>query len=63
MGLIKKSKNFVFCGVCAGMSESLGINANVLRVLWLISVFCYGIGLILYTIMCIALPGDENSIY
>jgi phage shock protein PspC (stress-responsive transcriptional regulator) len=48
-------------GVCGGMCDYYGMNPTFLRLLWFLSIFCYGIGIALYIIAWIMLPSDSNS--
>lgn len=61
MSLIKRDSDKVFfCGVCSGISKNLNINLFLLRFLWFLSIFYYGIGIILYILMCILLKEDNE---
>jgi len=47
-------------GVCGGLAEYFGIDVTLLRVLWLVAVFCFGTGVLLYLILWIAVPRRLN---
>lgn len=47
-------------GVCGGLAEYFGIAPTLLRVIWLVAVFCYGTGVLLYLILWIAVPSRHN---
>jgi phage shock protein C len=47
-------------GVCGGISQYFNISLAFLRIIWFISIFAYGIGLGLYIILWIFLPGDDD---
>jgi len=51
-------KDKYIAGVCGGLSESLGINSNIIRIGFVISLFINGIGLLLYVILFLILPKD-----
>ncbi|HCX72366.1 MAG TPA: hypothetical protein DHM37_01480 [Candidatus Cloacimonas sp.] len=53
-------KNRVIAGVCGGLAESLGIDANIVRAIFGLSVFFGGAGLFLYLVLMIILPKDTN---
>ncbi|MDY6915738.1 MAG: PspC domain-containing protein [Candidatus Cloacimonadota bacterium] len=53
-------KNKVIAGVCGGLAESLGINANIVRAIFGLSLFFGGSGLFVYILLLIILPKDEN---
>lgn len=57
----KIDKGCFLNGVCSGISEYFDINVNFLRFLWIMSVICYGVGLITYILLCIILPEDPNG--
>ncbi len=48
-------------GVCAGFAEYLNIDANVMRVLWVVAVFFGGFGLLAYIISWIIIPENPNQ--
>jgi len=49
-------------GVCAGLADYFGLDASIVRVLFVISLVCYGIGLIAYLVAWIVIPeGDAAS--
>jgi len=43
-------------GVCAGLGSYFDVDVTLVRVLWLLAVFCAGTGLLLYLILWIVLP-------
>lgn len=43
-------------GVCAGLGNYFDVDVTLVRVLWLLAVFCAGTGLLLYLILWIVLP-------
>lgn len=43
-------------GVCAGLSEYFLIDVTIIRIIFLVLLFGYGVGLIPYIILWIALP-------
>ena len=56
----KRSVNGWFGGVCEGLGESFGIEANLLRILWLASVFIFGTGLLVYIVLALTLPREDQ---
>ena len=54
----------IIAGVCGGLAESIGIKANILRLIFVISLFFGFSGGWLYLILFIVLPGkiDEPEI-
>ncbi len=46
------------CGVCGGLAEYLNMDANVIRLLWVLLSVLGGGGLILYLIAALILPEE-----
>ena len=57
-------KDKIIAGVCGGLAESIGIKANIIRLIFVISLFFGFSGGWLYLILFIVLPGkiDEPEI-
>ncbi|HKM83583.1 MAG TPA: PspC domain-containing protein [Candidatus Acidoferrum sp.] len=43
-------------GVCAGLADYFDLDPTLVRVLWLLAIFCAGTGLLAYVILWIVLP-------
>ena len=50
----------VFGGVCAGLAQRLEIDTWLIRAIWLIAILCFGTGLLLYAILAICLPREDD---
>jgi len=48
-------------GVCGGIAEYFEIDATIVRLLWLVSIFALGTGVLLYIIASIVIPEREGS--
>jgi phage shock protein C len=48
-------------GVAAGVAEYLDIDVTVVRVLWVLSVFFGGVGLLLYFVMALVMPLEPEG--
>jgi phage shock protein C len=59
-GLYRKSKDNMIGGVAGGLADYLNIDATLVRILFVLMVLVGGGGLIVYIIMWIVLPSDEN---
>ncbi len=57
---ISTQKKMIF-GVCSGLSESFGLEVNVIRIVFFISLFFGGTGLLIYLILYAILPRDYSS--
>lgn len=55
-----RSKNSWFAGVCRGLGEKFGIEVWILRLLWLVSFFWFGTGLLIYILLAISLPRQDR---
>jgi phage shock protein C len=53
---IALSSNKKIAGVCGGVAEYLGIDATIVRIIWLVLVLFYGVGLLAYIICWILFP-------
>lgn len=47
-------------GVCGGIAEYLEIDSTIIRLLWLVSIFVFGTGVIIYIIASIIIPERGN---
>lgn len=56
MRTLTKSNNKVVSGVCAGIAEYFGWDPVIVRIAWLIAVFCFGTGIAAYIIAAIIMP-------
>ena len=63
--LRRSRKNKYIFGVCGGVAEYLEIDASIIRILWVISIFIGGAGLAAYLVAAILVPlskEDEEEI-
>lgn len=52
---VRSDKGVLF-GVCQGIAPIFGLDVILLRIIWLVALFSFGAGLVLYLILAIALP-------
>lgn len=57
--LYRSKKNRILGGVCAGVAEYLGIDPNIVRVIWVIVSLVYGLGLLAYIVMWLLVPEGQ----
>lgn len=50
------STNKKLAGVCGGVADYLNLDATLVRIIWLILVLCFGVGVIAYIICWILMP-------
>lgn len=55
------STDRILTGVCGGLSESIGLNSNIIRGLFIVSLFLGGTGLIIYLLLFMILPSDRGK--
>lgn len=55
-----RSQDGWIAGVCEGLGRSFGVEPNLLRVIWVIAIFIFGTGLILYPILAFTLPREDR---
>lgn len=51
-----RSNNKMIAGVCGGVAEYLSIDPTIVRIVWAIATFVYGIGGLAYVIIWIIAP-------
>ena len=54
-----RSANKKIAGVCGGLAEFLGLDASIVRIVWLLCVLLVGFGLLAYLIMWIVMPAQK----
>jgi phage shock protein C len=63
--LIRTRDGRIVAGVCSGIGDYLGVDANVIRLIFaLITVFTAGLGILLYLVAWVVIPeeGEPASI-
>lgn len=58
--LYRSSTNRQIAGVCGGLAEYFDIDPTIVRLGWIIALFCAGGGLLAYIIAAIVIPKDPN---
>ena len=59
--LYRSAGQKVLAGVCGGLAEYFSIDVTVVRLVWVLSLFLGGAGLLLYIIAVILIPKGENT--
>ncbi len=54
--LMRSSFDKKIAGVCAGVAHYLDIDPTIVRVIWGVLAFCYGVGIVAYIILWIIAP-------
>lgn len=60
--LYKIEQGKSLCGVCGGIAEYFDIDPTIVRLLWIILVFCVGTGVLAYIIAAIIMPKKSEVI-
>lgn len=59
--LTRDVRNKKIAGVCAGVANSFDIDPTIVRLIWGVAFFVYGIGLAPYLILWFVLPVDDGD--
>lgn len=60
--LYKIEEGKKLCGVCGGIAEYFDIDPTIVRLLWIILLFCVGTGFLAYIIAAIIMPKKSEVI-
>ena len=60
MKKLKKSNNRVFCGVCGGLAEYIGLDVTVVRLIVCVLSLIWGFGVLAYIIAALVMPSAET---
>jgi phage shock protein C len=58
----KRSTDGWIAGVCEGLGKSFDVNPNLIRVIWLIALFAFGTGALIYLMFALVLPREDELI-
>ena len=58
--LYRSRRERLVCGVCGGVAEYFNIDPTIVRLAFLLFVFCAGSGVLAYIIAAIVMPDDPN---
>lgn len=61
--LFKSFRDKKICGVCGGLAEYFGLDANLVRLGWALLTVLGGSGIILYIIAAIIMPDPPTGMY
>jgi phage shock protein C len=56
--LYKSKKEKMIDGVCGGLAEYIDIDPTIIRLLWVLLVFCAGTGVLAYIVAMIIIPRE-----
>jgi len=55
---LRRSKNRTLGGVCSGLAEYFDVDPVIVRLLWLLTVLTFGVGVIGYLVAWIIIPSE-----
>jgi len=58
---VRSVSNRVFGGVCGGIARALNLDPWLVRFLWVVSVFLFGLGIGFYILCLIAFPREDRK--
>ncbi len=56
--LYKSVDNRMVCGVCGGIAEYFGIDATIVRLVWVALTLLFGLGLVFYIVAAFVMPTE-----
>ncbi len=60
MKQLRKSREKKICGVCGGIAEYFDIDPTLVRLGWVLLLFCAGTGVLAYFIAAIVMPEPSD---
>lgn len=60
--LYKIEEGKMLCGVCGGIAEYLNVDPTLVRLLWVLMIFCVGTGILAYFVAAIIMPNKSEII-
>lgn len=58
--LYKIQNGKMLCGVCGGIAEYFNIDPTIVRLLWVLLIFCVGTGILAYIVAAIIMPSNNE---
>ncbi|SBT54152.1 PspC domain-containing protein [Micromonospora narathiwatensis] len=59
--LVRPRQGRMFAGVCAGLAQRFGLSANLVRLLFLLSLLLPGTQVIIYLVLWILMPNEDRA--
>ena len=57
--LYRSKENKKIFGVCGGLADYFGVDATIIRLLWIILIFAFGTGVLAYFIAALVMPEQQ----
>ncbi len=58
--LVRDTQNKMIAGVCSGIANYVGVDASLVRILWILFTFAGGAGILAYIISAIIIPPSDK---
>ncbi len=59
--LYRSNDNKMLCGVCGGIAEYLNVDPTLIRLIWAILTFAFGLSIIVYIIAAFIIPARPEG--
>lgn len=59
--LQRSTSNKMIAGVCAGIANYFNLDPTIIRILYVLMVFFAGFGILLYLILWLVIPSDNQQ--
>ena len=59
--LRRSATNVKICGVCGGIAEYLGVDSNLVRLIWIAVSLFAGTGILLYILAAVLMPKANET--
>ena len=58
---LKRSTNKVLTGVCGGLAEYTGMEANLMRIIWVVATLFTGVPVLIYIVLYFMMPAADDT--
>ncbi|MCK5022732.1 MAG: PspC domain-containing protein [Candidatus Aenigmarchaeota archaeon] len=59
--LYRSGSDRILGGVCGGIAEYLGVDPTIIRILWILGILAWGMGVILYILFWLVIPRNPKD--
>jgi phage shock protein PspC (stress-responsive transcriptional regulator) len=57
--LVRPQDGKIIGGVCAALAQRFEMDVTLMRVLWVVALCCFGVGLVTYLILWLVIPAEK----
>jgi len=58
--LYRNTKEGMIFGVCSGLADYLNIDPSFIRIIWALTIICFGTGIIAYLLAYFLIPNNSE---